>query len=406
MAGRSAEQNQTLVRLLGFAAGATPVMSLLSANALAPFIIGLAVVILVIGRRGEILRQGPRWLAVALGLLAVLGLASAAWSVTPESSLRKVLQLLPLFATSYLLLSAATSLPAGAGSRIGRWLTIGTGCAVLFVIAEAAAGGILNHLIADTPFYAADSLARYKRGAVVIAVLALPAAHWVWRELGRLAATALLAGVAVGAFLVQSGTALGALAIGLSVALLVAIVPRVGRYGLAAVLALVIIASPLVRFAPAEIPPDTLREIHVSGLSRLNSAMHRLLIWQFVGEQIAERPILGWGLDASRVIPGGHESVQGYSERLPLHPHNAALQMWLELGVMGGLLAMFIAAWPALRIERNFARDAQPAAAGAMAATAVIALLGFGIWQSWWIAAIGLVSALTIATLPARSAAG
>ena len=35
------------------------------------------------------------------------------------------------------------------------------------------------------------------------------------------------------------------------------------------------------------------------------SAGHRLLIWSFTGNRIAEHPVLGWGLDSSRAIPGG-----------------------------------------------------------------------------------------------------
>jgi O-antigen ligase len=152
------------------------------------------------------------------------------------------------------------------------------------------------------------------------------------------------------------------------------------------------------------IPPDVIQMIQQGGMYRINSAAHRLIIWQFVGERIAERPLLGWGLDSSRAIPGGHDTVQSFSERLPLHPHNAALQLWLELGVLGGMLGAFIVAWPALRIDRALARGApQAVAVGLVAATAVVALLGFGIWQSWWVATLGLVSMCAVAILPSSA---
>ncbi len=173
------------------------------------------------------------------------------------------------------------------------------------------------------------------------------------------------------------------------------------------VLAVIVLAAPLVRLGPSTFSEHLLQEIQSNQLYRLNSAVHRWLIWQFVAEKITERPVLGWGLDSSRAIPGAHESVQGYTDRLPLHPHNAALQVWLELGFLGSLIGAFLAAWPVLRIDRTIAGgNAQAAAVGVVAAIAVVALLGFGIWQSWWIAAISLVAALTVAVLPPRDIVG
>ncbi len=62
------------------------------------------------------------------------------------------------------------------------------------------------------------------------------------------------------------------------------------------------------------------------------SGIHRLLIWRFTADRIAERPALGWGMDASRALPGGKTDLAQLfpdagllpgSEALPLHPHDA-----------------------------------------------------------------------------------
>src|SRR6185503_20527219 len=55
----------------------------------------------------------------------------------------------------------------------------------------------------------------------------------------------------------------------------------------------------------------------------------RLDYWSHAIDWIAMRPLKGWGLDASRVFGPG----------IKLHPHNAPLQVWLELGVVGAVLA-------------------------------------------------------------------
>ena len=82
------------------------------------------------------------------------------------------------------------------------------------------------------------------------------------------------------------------------------------------------------------------------------SAAHRLLIWSFVGDRIAEHPLAGWGLNSSRAIPGGKDPIEPGASWLPLHPHNAPLQLWLELGVPGAVLLALLAAYAWLALAR------------------------------------------------------
>ena len=71
---------------------------------------------------------------------------------------------------------------------------------------------------------------------------------------------------------------------------------------------------------------------------------------------------------------------------MPLHPHNAALQVWLELGAPGAVLFALLVAlvWGAfVRVEWPplFA-----AAAGATLAIGFVGCFGtYGIWQEWWL---------------------
>lgn len=385
----------------------TPVISLLSPAALAPLILVAALAILAFGPRREILRLAPHWFAIMLVLLATLGLASTAWAIAPKHSILKGLQLLPLFAAAYVLLGAARTLPDEARRRAGRGLVIGVVVAVLIILLEVLVGGLLHHLLTGMPLRADESLARYKRGMVVVALFATPAVYWAWHHGDRRVASLIVVGVAVSAVLLQSGTVVAAIGIGIVWALLTAWAPRFGRRSLMVTLVLLFVGIPLIRFGPAEVPADILHKIRSGGMYRLNSAVHRYVIWHFVAEKIAERPVLGWGLDSSRAIPGGQAGEQGYSERLPLHPHNAALQLWLELGLLGGLLGACIAVWPVTRIGHTiWPGPAEAAAVGLVAATAVVALLGFGIWQSWWVAAIGLVAMCAVAVFPPRMDSG
>jgi O-antigen ligase len=108
----------------------------------------------------------------------------------------------------------------------------------------------------------------------------------------------------------------------------------------------------------------------------------RVGYWTYAMARIADHPWRGWGLDASRM----------FSPHITLHPHNGALQVWLELGAIGAVLAALI--WTFA--FRTLARDARSlVAAGAAASGAVylfFGLVSFGVWQEWWLALGALVA--------------
>src|SRR3546814_3641058 len=72
------------------------------------------------------------------------------------------------------------------------------------------------------------------------------------------------------------------------------------------------------------------------------SWQHRIEIWRFAAEKAAERPLTGWGFDATRVLGRIAESEVFSGRTLALHPHNLSLQVWLELGGVGALLVVGI----------------------------------------------------------------
>src|SRR5205823_3722293 len=128
-----------------------------------------------------------------------------------------------------------------------------------------------------------------------------------------------------------------------------------------------------------------------TSLFRKDSAGHRLLIWSFTGDRIAERPVLGWGLDASRAIPGGNDDIRPGQKWLPLHPHDAALQVWLELGAPGAALfaALLGLLWLRLAVA-PWPRLYAAAAGGGLSAALAVAFAGWGIWQEWWLGTLSL----------------
>lgn len=130
--------------------------------------------------------------------------------------------------------------------------------------------------------------------------------------------------------------------------------------------------------------PVLILACHLLGLGQRlpDSWEQRMGYWTYAMARIADHPFRGWGLDASRA----------FSPHIVLHPHNGALQVWLELGVVGAVAAAL--AWAFA--FRRLARDERSVVAAATAASASVYLLfglvNFGVWQEWWLALAALTA--------------
>jgi exopolysaccharide production protein ExoQ len=313
--------------------------------------------------------------AILLGSLVLWGTVSAFWSVVPLRSLVLAVRLAGLFAAGLALVAAARLVAAP--RRLTLFLLASLVLGIAMAVIELATDGILSSFFSERVYRAT----RLNQASVSFAILIFPAcAVLVCR--GRAIFALLLAAVTAATIYALVGTAAKAVLIaGLPMGLLLyrsrALVARA-----AAVISVVAIITAPLTFARLERLPGLSETADVVKLS----AGHRLLIWSFAGDRIAERALVGWGLDASRAIPGGEDLIRTGETWLPLHPHNAALQLWLELGVPGAVLfALLVAiAWLALsnaEWPRLFA--------GAAGASLTIALVGcfatYGMWQEWWL---------------------
>jgi O-antigen ligase len=117
----------------------------------------------------------------------------------------------------------------------------------------------------------------------------------------------------------------------------------------------------------------------------------RMGYWRHAADWISDHPARGWGLDASRAFGPG----------IVLHPHDAPLQIWLELGLIGAVGAAVF--WVAV-IAGLGRRARDPAAATAVATAAIYLTFGafsFGVWQEWWLALGAIAAAACVCLLRA-----
>ena len=339
---------------------------------------GLCAAALVWTRRPSLahLRDPARLFAALL----LLGSVSALWSIVPERSLLLDLRLAGMFAAALALAAAAGAVAAP--GRLALCFLGGAVLAIALAVGDIASHGGLNHFVTVRDFRAV----RFNQLAAALATFALPAAALLMCRRHRLAAAAAVAAMAVTVWSLEGTAAKTILVLSLPAATAIYIWRRPAIRIAAALSVLAVVTAPLT-FPRLEGLPALVRAAD----SYKDSAGHRLLIWSFVGDRIAERPFFGWGLDASRAIPGGQEEILPARRWLPLHPHNAALQAWLELGAGGAaLLALIVAAlwmglgrvsWPPLYVA---------AAGGSLAGTLVGSFGAYGLWQEWWLGAFAL----------------
>jgi exopolysaccharide production protein ExoQ len=329
----------------------------------------------------------------AVPILLGSGVAWAAltslWAVAPKDALGLAGSLAVLFIVIVLLMDRAQSITTSQRTVIGTMLIAGFGVGVALLGLELVADLPLAKLVRG-PRLGQDNLelSLLNPALTVLMLMAWPVGFVVWQRWKRAAILVLIA-VTVLVWLGSSVTAWIAMVAGAGAFALIALFGRRGATGLGFAAAVAVLAAPMIAQV---VTPDRVEQI-LEGVRP--SAIHRIYTWEFTADRIAEHPFVGWGLDSSRAIPGGQALVVENGQAVSLHPHNAALQIWLELGLPGAAILAVLLSVIARGIA-NLPRTAMAPAAASFVTAIVFSSLSFGIWQNWWVAALGLAAIICL----------
>jgi O-antigen ligase len=223
---------------------------------------------------------------------------------------------------------------------------------------------------------------------VPLLLLAGPAALLARRAGGPVIGIGVLVLAAIAAF--SFGTEVNAVAfvLGAVAAALTARWPRPMIAGLFGTVAGGVIVVPVVLPGLIAAIPQGLRD------ALPLSWVWRLEIWTYVSELIKERPLFGYGLDASRPLNSEMELAGYQIERLPMHPHNASLQVWLETGLVGAALLTCTLVFLGGRIASapRLSRSQAVATAWVLVTYVSLVLFSYGVWQEWHQAVLALAA--------------
>ncbi len=377
------------LRLWGLAAGFALFAPLgaVSHQAMAPaFLLPAAAILLAAGlSRPAALRpaRGP-----LLAFLALAGWAAFTHVFAVDCAAcaeRAPGKLATLGLVAWAAASGAAALDGAAERRsAARALVGGLAAAIALMAVELAADAPVHRLATGLGPDDPVSPSRYNRAASALVILSWPAAAWLWGEGRRGAAAALVLAAAGVAFAGESLSAQVASILAVAAAGAAAVAPGAVLWTGVAAAAGFSALAPWVFLAL----PDWIRPVaHLLP----GSAMHRVEIWHFSAGAVFEAPVLGHGFGAIRDFVPAPETLARYArlEEWTSHPHNAPIQLWLDLGAVGLALAAALA-WFAVRPARGLPPPWRAAALAAAAATAFTAMVSFGAWQETWLGMVGM----------------
>lgn len=336
-----------------------------------------------------------------------LGIVSALWAESPAEAAERAIKIAAALVPCALLICAAFHVERSKIPGAAPWLAGAVGVAALAVGTDLAAGMPMLRAVSGAPAQGWFSPSHANRGIILLVLLSFPAAAIVWAGGGNLRRRAgvlfaLFAALAFPLAMGESQSAQLGFAAGLS-SLTIYPLFRLWRRAALSIfsiaIAAAILGAPWIAkgmFAPlahqaAQIENGVLREANIA---------QRLEIWDFVARKALERPLLGHGIEATRGMK--LETAQLYfREATVLHPHNFALQLWIEFGILGALSGAIFICFVLWRVLLMPEPSAQFAFAAFIAALSVSAT-AYGMWQSWWLGALALLAAWCVVAAKAR----
>lgn len=135
---------------------------------------------------------------------------------------------------------------------------------------------------------------------------------------------------------------------------------------------------------------------------------HRQYIWAFSLNAALETPVLGHGIDVSNYLLGADKPAPaGYGQAyIPGHPHNWALEIFVDTGALGLLTLLGVIAALSYTVYRSTRSSRVMFVLGItlIASFWGSSLFNFSIWATWWDATFVLLVAQFLALSRSKSA--
>ncbi|MDP3852281.1 O-antigen ligase [Phenylobacterium sp.] len=337
--------------------------------------------------RGLRVADTDRPAAIALVVILAWSLGSMAWSPYTPTDLEgaTAFKLIVQAALYWAVVCAARDASPPTRTAALRILAWGLAALGLLLSVETATGALVYRTLREAmgdPIRPDLAIRNVAQAGFVLALLT-PAGALAALRTGQ--SRWLIAPMVAGSLGVALLFATDAPAVALAAAALAGLTvhqwPRIGPRVLAAVTGVFFLSAPALVWLAQKAGAYALVEANVP-----TSWALRMGYWRRAVAWIGDHPSRGWGLDASRMFSPG----------IKLHPHDAALQLWLELGLIGAMAAAVF--WASILWGLGHKRRDPARAVGAATAAAYLtySAFSFGVWQEWFLAIGALAAAACV----------
>jgi O-antigen ligase len=111
----------------------------------------------------------------------------------------------------------------------------------------------------------------------------------------------------------------------------------------------------------------------------------RFEVWDYISQKVFDAPIFGHGIEFTRTYDEFETQARYSNVTSVLHPHSFIMQLWIEFGAVGILLAISVFTAILSFIYRRLRGNERRAALAMFLSFLVVSGFSYGMWQSWWL---------------------
>ncbi len=319
---------------------------------------------------------------------------SIIWAKFPDTSSEQVIKLAFALPPQILLISLALSFNKEQLKPYIHFFSYGLVIASFYLCFELLSNGIVFNFIRGEDINAKVNPAEFNRVSVFIVLYFFSAVTFLNIHFKKSLAFLIML-IPIIAFLLisNSQSSLLAFIVGLIFLFLFPYKSNKAWLGLKIIILIAMLIAP---FIMSYIYDNFANHVQALPLMPNAYAGHRLEIWDYISRYILQDPLHGYGIKATRLITDFDSKLVFAPVNTVLHPHNFALQIWIEFGLIGIVMAMFIMERAISLIQHKFTLNQQKILLPTMMAALGPCSTAYGIWQGWWIALLFHVAAMAL----------
>ncbi len=327
---------------------------------------------------------GSKYLIIVFIISALL-FASSIWSFDSEYVLDKAFRVFVILFSGFLLWNASEFIYSGTRKieNFAKYYPLAVFLCCVAVFIEIISDFPLYKILHGLDYNSHINPSNMNRSVVALLILSVPAFFFCYFNKNIILAFALLLSLLFLFAVTQSQSAQMAFVIGC----IIAIMPLANkwiRYLLAFSVVFLLVFAPWIAIWMFSNLPDITSNY---GFFREGYAADRMEIWNFVSNYALNNPLYGYGLEATRLVEEFDTDKKYFAGVSVLHPHNFAIQIWMEYGALGVFIFSAIILYLFKEIGK-LPNNINKIYMILFFVVLSISATGYGMWQSWW---LGLV---------------